>query len=64
MPLRYSIAADVLPSRQPLEYLSDEERLIQRQVAVEMINEDFTTVNRVIAGFAERIGAAKRETVL
>jgi 5-methylthioribose kinase len=50
--------------RSPLEYLSDEERLIQRQIAIEMIEENFTTVNRVIAGFAERIGTAKHETVL
>ena len=49
--------------RSPLEYLSDEERLIQRRVAIEMIEENFTTVDRVIAGFAERIGAAKNETV-
>jgi len=47
--------------RSPLEYLNDEERLIQRQVAIEMINENFTTVDRVIAGFAERIGTAKHE---
>jgi 5-methylthioribose kinase len=45
--------------RSPLEYLSDEERLIQRRVAIEMINGNFTTVDRVIAGFAERIGTAK-----
>jgi 5-methylthioribose kinase len=50
--------------RSPLEYLSDEERLIQRQVAIEMIDENFTTVDRVIAGFAERISTAKQETVL
>jgi 5-methylthioribose kinase len=45
--------------RSPLEYLSDEERLIQRRVAIDMITENFTTVDRVITGFAEGIGAAK-----
>jgi 5-methylthioribose kinase len=45
--------------RSPLEYLSDEERLIQRQAASEMIDENFSTVDRVIAGFAERIRNAK-----
>jgi 5-methylthioribose kinase len=45
--------------RSPLEYLNDEERLIQRQAASEMIDENFSTVDRVIAGFAERIRNAK-----
>jgi 5-methylthioribose kinase len=45
--------------RSPLEYLSTEERLIQRRAAIEMMNQNFTTVDRVIAGFAERISAAK-----
>jgi aminoglycoside phosphotransferase (APT) family kinase protein len=48
--------------RSPLEYLRAEERLIQRQIALEMIDENLETVDRVIARFAERIGAAKHET--
>lgn len=43
--------------RSPLEYLSDTERIIQRQIATDLIGEDITTVDRVIAAFAERIGA-------
>ena len=42
--------------RSPLEYLSDQERLMQRQIALEMIRENLTTVDEVIAGFADRIG--------
>ena len=49
--------------RSPLEYLSAEERLTQRQAAIEMIMGNFTTVERVIAGFSERIGAAKHEAL-
>jgi 5-methylthioribose kinase len=48
--------------RSPLEYLSAEERLIQRQVVLEMMKENLTTVERLIARFAEKIDAAKHET--
>jgi 5-methylthioribose kinase len=41
--------------RSPLEYLSDQERLMQRQIAIEMIKENLMTVDEVIAGFAGRI---------
>jgi 5-methylthioribose kinase len=46
--------------RSPLEYLSSEERLIQREIVIELIEEDSPTVNRVIAKFAERIAGLKQ----
>jgi hypothetical protein len=47
--------------RSPLEYLSREERLFQRQIVIEMIEENVSTVERVIAGFSEKIrGAGQR----
>ena len=45
--------------RSPLEYLSAEERLIQRRASIEMMKENSITVDRVINGFSERIGAAQ-----
>jgi len=44
--------------RSPLEYLNSEERLFQKQIVLEMIEEGFSTVDQVIAGFAEKIGSA------
>jgi 5-methylthioribose kinase len=44
--------------RSPLEYLSAEERSVQKQVVIEMIEDDFLTVDQVIAGFAEKIARA------
>ncbi|MBV8174201.1 MAG: phosphotransferase [Verrucomicrobia bacterium] len=41
--------------RSPLEYLSNQERLTQRQIVIEMIKENLTTVDGVITGFADRI---------
>jgi 5-methylthioribose kinase len=41
--------------RSPLEYLSKEERLVQKRIVIEMIEQDFRTVDHVITGFAERI---------
>jgi 5-methylthioribose kinase len=48
--------------RSPLEYLNEEERLLQRQIVLEMIEEDFAGVDRVITGFAEKIAAAGHKT--
>jgi 5-methylthioribose kinase len=42
--------------RSPLEYLSEEERFVQKQIVIEMIEDDFLTVDQVIAGFAGKIG--------
>jgi 5-methylthioribose kinase len=44
--------------RSPLEYLSEEERFVQKQVVIDMIEDDFLTVDQVIAGFAEKIARA------
>jgi 5-methylthioribose kinase len=44
--------------RSPLEYLNQEERFFQRQKVIEMIGKDFSTVNQVITGYAERMEAA------
>jgi hypothetical protein len=44
--------------RSPLEYLNREERLFQKQIVLEMIEEGFSTVDQVIAGFAKKIGSA------
>jgi 5-methylthioribose kinase len=41
--------------RSQLEYLGNQERLLQRQSAIEMIKENLTTVDGVITGFADRI---------
>ena len=41
--------------KSPLEYLNSEERLIQRQIVIEMIEENYSTVDRVITGFPEKI---------
>lgn len=41
--------------RSPLEYLDGEERLIQREIVLEMIEENFSTVARVITGFSKKI---------
>jgi 5-methylthioribose kinase len=41
--------------RSPLEYLNKEERLIQRQIVLEMIEEEPRTVNQVIVRFGEKI---------
>jgi 5-methylthioribose kinase len=41
--------------RSPLEYLDGEERLIQREIVLEMIEENFSTVDRVITGFSKKI---------
>jgi aminoglycoside phosphotransferase (APT) family kinase protein len=44
--------------RSPLEYLDKEERVVQQQVVVEMIEEQISTVDQVISGFLEKIAAA------
>ena len=44
--------------RSPLEYLSKENRLIQRQIVIEMIKEGFPTVDQVITGFTKKIAGA------
>ena len=49
--------------RSPLEYLSREERLFQRQMVIEMIEENASTVERVIAGFSEKIRHASQRGV-
>jgi 5-methylthioribose kinase len=41
--------------KSPLEYLAPEERMIQRQFAIEMIHEQPTTLEDVITSFARRI---------
>jgi 5-methylthioribose kinase len=41
--------------RSPLEYLNKEERLIQRQIVLEMIEEGPRNVDQVITGFGEKI---------
>jgi 5-methylthioribose kinase len=41
--------------RSPLEYLDGEDRLIQREIVLEMIEENFSTVDRVITGFSKKI---------
>jgi 5-methylthioribose kinase len=41
--------------RSPLEYLDDEERILQRQIVLEMIEEALRTVDQVITGFAKRL---------
>ncbi|MBV8330194.1 MAG: phosphotransferase [Verrucomicrobia bacterium] len=41
--------------RSPLEYLTAEERRIQRQVAVEMIKQEPATLEDVVTGFRQRI---------
>jgi 5-methylthioribose kinase len=41
--------------RSPLEYLNKEERLIQRQIVLKMIEEGPRTVDQVITGFGEKI---------
>jgi 5-methylthioribose kinase len=43
--------------RSPLEYLNKEERLIQRNAVIEMIEEGTWTVEQVIIGFGEKIAA-------
>jgi 5-methylthioribose kinase len=54
---RHLIAALLarVSGRSPLEYLSQEERLIQRQFAIEMINEEPATLEGVVTGFKQRI---------
>jgi 5-methylthioribose kinase len=49
--------------RSPLEYLHREERLLQQQVVLEMIEEGFPTVDQVIMGFAEKIGTAEHGAI-
>jgi 5-methylthioribose kinase len=49
--------------RSPLEYLNDEERLIQQQIVLEMIEENLTSVDQIISSFAEKILTSKRETM-
>jgi 5-methylthioribose kinase len=49
--------------RSPLEYLHKEERLIQQQVVLEMIEEGFPTVDQVITGFAEKISTAEHAAI-
>jgi len=44
--------------RSPLEYLNQEERSIQQRIVMEMIEEDFPTVDEVITGFEKRIAGA------
>jgi hypothetical protein len=41
--------------RSPLEYLTSHERLMQRQVVIEMIKENLTSVDAVITGFVDKI---------
>jgi 5-methylthioribose kinase len=49
--------------RSPLEYLNDEERRVQRQVVLEMIEENLRTVEQVITGFAEKIAIAEHGAI-
>jgi 5-methylthioribose kinase len=44
--------------RSPLEYLDKEERFVQQQIVVEMIEEHVSTVDQVITGFADKIARA------
>ena len=44
--------------RSPLEYLNKEERRLQQESVIEMIEEDLSSVDQVITGFAERISGA------
>jgi 5-methylthioribose kinase len=46
--------------RSPLEYLGKLERRIQKKVVIEMIREDHSSLDGVIAGFVQRVSA--RET--
>ena len=41
--------------RSPLEYLDKEERVLQQQVVVEMIEDQISTVDQVITGFVKKI---------
>ncbi|HYY31366.1 MAG TPA: phosphotransferase [Chthoniobacterales bacterium] len=41
--------------RSPLEYLAPEERLVQRDIAIEMMNEEPATLEDVLTGFKQRI---------
>jgi 5-methylthioribose kinase len=41
--------------RSPLEYLGQQERLIQKKVVIDMIGEDHSSLDDVITGFVERI---------
>jgi hypothetical protein len=43
--------------------LHKEERLIQQQVVLEMIEEDFPTVDQVITGFAKKISTAEHGAI-
>jgi 5-methylthioribose kinase len=45
--------------RSPLEYLSEEERSIQQRIVMDMIEENFPTVDEVITGFAKRIAGPR-----
>jgi 5-methylthioribose kinase len=47
--------------RSPLEYLKKEERLIQRQIVLKMIEEGPWTVDQVITGFGEKIAGDGRQ---
>lgn len=49
--------------RSPLEYLNSKQRLIQRQIVIEMIKEDLTIVEQVVAAFSEKIVVAEHETI-
>lgn len=41
--------------RSPLEYLGQQERLIQKKVVIEMIGEDHSRLDDVITGFVQRV---------
>jgi 5-methylthioribose kinase len=49
--------------RSPLEYLNNDERVIQRRSALEMIEEDLSSVDQVIIGFAERIAGTGNSAI-
>jgi 5-methylthioribose kinase len=49
--------------RSPLEYLNKEERLIQRQSVLEMVEEGPRTVEQVITGFGEKLAGGGHRAI-
>jgi 5-methylthioribose kinase len=49
--------------RSPLEYLSQEERLLQRRIVIELIKENSATVDQVISAFAQKLADTGHGTV-
>jgi hypothetical protein len=49
--------------RSPLEYLSQEECLLQRRIVIEMIKENSPTVDQVISAFAQKLADGGHGTI-